>query len=130
MMRMNGMKMTNYWFVQFLFSLIISIITNLVFFIFGYIFMDSALFHSTGKDVLFTVLFGWILAQIGMSTFFQVFLASSRAANIIGYLISIWTNLIGATLSLAIYMYPRPLPTYILMYPTFAFNRMFYLMFT
>lgn len=124
------MKMKNYWFVNFIFSFIISIITNLVFFLFGYFFMDSAIFQSTGKDVLFVVLLGWILAQIGMSTFFQVFLASSRAANIIGYLLSIWTNLIGATISIAIYQFPRPLPLYFLWYPTFAFNRVFYLMFT
>jgi hypothetical protein len=130
MMRMNGMKMKNYWFVNFLFSFLISLITNLVFYVFGYFFMDNALFQSTGKDVLFVVLIGWILAQIGMSTFFQVFLASSRAANIIGYLLSIWTNLIGATLSIAIYQFPRPLPLSLLWYPTFAFNRIFYLMFT
>lgn len=129
-MRMNGMKMKNYWFVNFVFSFFISLLTNLVFFLFGYFFMESALFHQTGKDVLFVVLLGWVLAQIGMSTFFQVFLASSRAANIIGYLISIWTNLIGATLSIAIYQYPRPMPMYFKWYPTFAFNRMFYLMFT
>lgn len=129
-MRMNGMKMRNYWLVNFIFSLIISLLTNMVFFLFGYFFMDNALFHQTGKDVLFTVLFGWILAQIGMSTFFQVFLSSSRAANIIGYLISIWTNLIGATLSIALYQYPRPLPLFFQLYPTFAFDRMFYLMFT
>ena len=36
----------------------------------------------------------------------QVFLSSSRAANIIGYLVSIWTNLIGATLSVALFQYP------------------------
>lgn len=130
MMRMNGMKMRNYWLVNFLFNFFISIITNLVFFLFGFFFMENALFHQTGKDVLFIVLLGWILAQIGMSTFFQVFLTSSRAANIIGYLISIWTNLIGATFSIAIFQYPRPLPTPILLYPTFAFNRIFYLMFT
>lgn len=130
MMRMNGMKMRNYWLVSFIFNFSMSIITNLVFFFFGYFFLDSAIFHQTGKDVLIVVLLGWILAQIGLSTFFQVFLTSSRAANIIGYLISIWTNLIGATLSIAIYQYPRNLPTGFLLYPTFAFNRIFYLMFT
>lgn len=130
MMRMNGMKMRNYWLVSFTFNLAISLTTNLVFFLFGYFFMESAFFHQTGKDVLLLVLLGWVLAQIGMATFFQVFLASSRAANIIGYLISIWTNLIGATLSIAIYQYPRPLPTALLLYPTFAFNRIFYLIFT
>jgi hypothetical protein len=65
-----------------------------------------------------------------MATFFQVFIASSRAANIVGYLISIWTNLIGATISIALYNYPRTLPDYFLFYPTFAFNRIFYLLFT
>lgn len=106
-MRMNGMKMRVYWFVNFLFNFAISLITNFVFFGFGYIFMDNPLFTQTGLDVLIVVLLGWILAQIGMATFFQVFLASSRAANIIGYLISIWTNLIGATLSIALYQFPR-----------------------
>jgi len=37
---------------------------------------------------------------------FQVFISNSRAANIIGYLLTIWTNLIGATLSVAMYQYP------------------------
>jgi hypothetical protein len=107
MMRMNGLKMRNYWLTYFIFNFCISVITNLVFFLFGYFFLKNAIFSQTGKDVLFILLLGWILAQIGMSTFFQVFLASSRAANIIGYLISIWTNLIGATLSIALYQYPR-----------------------
>jgi len=127
---MNGMKMRNYWLINFIFNFAISIVTNLVFFLFGYFLLDNALFKTTGKDVLFVVLLGWILAQIGMATFFQVFLTSSRAANIIGYLISIWTNLIGATLSIALYQYPNPLPKAFILYPTFAFNRIFYLLFT
>ena len=129
-MRMNGMKMRDYWLVNFIFSLILSILTNLVFCLFGYFILKNSLFMNTGWDVLFVVLFGWILAQIGMSTFLQVFLASSQAANIIGYLFSIWTNLIGATLSVALYQYPTPLPSYVSLFPTFAFNRIFYLMFT
>ena len=82
-MRMNGMKMRDYWLVNFIFSLILSILTNLVFCLFGYFILKNSLFMNTGWDVLFVVLFGWILAQIGMSTFLQVFLASSQAANII-----------------------------------------------
>jgi hypothetical protein len=56
--------------------------------------------------IIFVILFGWILNQIGLSMVLQVFLSSSRAANIIGYLVSIWTNLVGATLSLALFQYP------------------------
>lgn len=48
-MRMNGMNMRNYWFVNFIFSFVISLITNLVFFLFGYFFLDNALFKQTGK---------------------------------------------------------------------------------
>ena len=44
MMRMNGMKMKNYWIVNFLFNLCISLITNLVFCVFGYIYLQIPLF--------------------------------------------------------------------------------------
>lgn len=129
-MRMNGMKMRNFWLINFLFNLAISLCTNFVFCLVGYFILDNSFFHKTGWDVIIVVLLGWILCQIGMATFFQVFIGSSQAANIIGYLISIWTNLIGATLSIAIYQYPRNIPFGVTLYPTFAFNRIFYLMFT
>jgi hypothetical protein len=103
---MNGMKMRNYWLVNFIFNFAISVLTNLVFCLFGYFFLNSPFFHQTSWVIISIVLFGWMLSQIGMSMFFQVFLMNSRAANIIGYLISIWTNLIGATLSVALYQYP------------------------
>jgi hypothetical protein len=105
-MKMNGMKMTNYWIVSFIFNLSISLITNGVFCLFGYFYLNNSFFHQTSWLVIFIVLFGWMLSQIGMAMFFQVFLTNSRAANIIGYLISIWTNLVGATLSIALYQYP------------------------
>lgn len=108
MMRMNGMTMRVYWGVNFMFNFAISLITFAVFFAFGYFFMDgNAFFHGTGKGVVVMIMIGWALCQTGMATFFQVFLSSSRAANIIGYLISIWTNLIGASLNIALYQVPR-----------------------
>lgn len=130
MMRMNGMSMLNYWSINFLYNLIISLLTNIVFYTFGYIFLKSSFFHQTSFLVLALILLGWMLSQIGMSMLFQVFLSSSRAANIIGYLVSIWTNLIGATLSIALFQYPNELPVSFCLWPTFSFNRLFYLMFT
>ncbi len=124
------MKMRYYWLVNFVFSFILSILTNLVFCLVGYFFLTNSIFNNIGWDVLGIVLLGWILSQIGLSTFLQVFLASSQAANIIGYLFSIWTNLIGATLSVAIFQYPVHQPSYLSLFPPFAFNRIFYLMFT
>jgi hypothetical protein len=106
MMRMNGMGMLSYWTMSFLYNLFISLLTNLVFCVFGYIFLESSFFRKTNLAVLTVILLGWILSQIGISMLFQVFISNSRAANIIGYLVSIWTNLIGATLSLALFQYP------------------------
>ena len=130
MMRMNGMGMLNYWAINFFYNLLISLLTNLVFYIFGYIYLENAFFQQVSLSVIFIVFFGWILSQIGLAMFLQVFLSASRAANIIGYLVAIWTNLIGATLSIALFQYPRELPLSFAIWPTFSFNRLFYLLFT
>jgi hypothetical protein len=73
---------------------------------FGYYYLQNTFFVQSSFMVIWVVLIGWILCQIGMSMFLQVFISNSRAANIIGYLLTIWTNLIGATLSVALYQYP------------------------
>lgn len=105
-MRMNGLSIMTYWGVNFMFNVIISLLTYMVFYGFGRFYMESTFFVNTSGLLLWVVLIGWMLCQIGMSMLFQVFISNSRAANIIGYLITIWTNLIGATLSVAMYQYP------------------------
>jgi hypothetical protein len=127
---MNGMSIGNYWAINFLYNFLISLATNIVFYLFGYVFLDISLFRQTSFGVLGLVLLGWILCQIGLSMFLQVFLSSSRAANIIGYLVAIWTNLIGATLSVAMFQFPVHQPIGFSMWPTFSFTRIFYLLFT
>lgn len=64
-------------------------------------------FTETSIWLLIVVIVGWSLAQIGMAVFFQTFLSKSAAANIIGYLLSIWTSMIASTLSIGVYQYPR-----------------------
>ena len=130
MMRMNGMKITNYWAINFLYNFLISILTNLVFYGFGVLFLENSFFKEVAGSVVIVVFLGWILSQIGMAMFFQVFLSGSAAANIIGYLVAIWTNLIGATLNIALFQYPRELPMGFAIWPTFSFNRLFYLIFS
>jgi hypothetical protein len=127
-MKMNGLKIRYYWLTFFLFNLMLSVITNLIFFALGALVLGSAFFEETSKLLLFLVAFGWSLAQIGMAAFFQTFLNKSRSANIIGYLISIWTTMIGATLNLGVYQYPSHFPIGLQMFPPFAFVRLFYLM--
>jgi len=130
MMRMNGMGMLNYWAINFLYNFTISVLTNLVFYLYGYFYLENAFFQQVSLSVITIILLGWILSQIGLAMLLQVFLNGSRAANIIGYLVAIWTNLIGATLSIALFQYPRELPMGFAVWPTFSFDRLFYLLFT
>lgn len=106
MMRMNGLSITTYWFVNFIFNFTISMVTFLVFYLFGVFVIGNAFFTNTSIALIWILLVGWAICQIGISMFVQVFISNSRAANIIGYLMTIWTNLVGATLSVAMYQYP------------------------
>lgn len=130
MMKMNGMSMKNYWLVTFLFNLFLSLLTNVIFYLFGYLVVKNTFFTETPFGIMFVVLFGWMLAQIGMATLFQTILSNSRSANIIGYLLSIWTSLMGASLNVGVYQYPNALPYGLRMYAPLGFTRIFYIMLT
>ena len=106
MMRMNGLGIMTYWLINFVFCFMFCIITFGIFYAFGVWIMGNAFFVNTSALLMWVILVGWAICQIGMSMLFQVFISNSRAANIIGYLMTIWTNLIGATLSVAMYQYP------------------------
>lgn len=120
------MKMRYYWLVNFIFNLILSFITATVFYIFGRFVLKNSFFTDTNFFLQFLVLLGWMLAQIGMATLFQTFISHSNSANIIGYLLSIWTSMIAASLNLGLYQYPQKFPYALKMYAPFAFNRILY----
>jgi hypothetical protein len=128
MMKMNGMKISSYWVVYFAFNFGLSLLTNGVFVVMGIILTKMTFFTESDPILIIVVLVGWSLAQIGMAVFFQTFLNKSRSATIIGYLISIWTSMIGATLSIGIYQYPRPFPMWLRCFAFFGFPRIIYLM--
>lgn len=107
MMKMNGMKISSYWLVYFIFNFILGLITNIIFVISGILLTGMRFFYETSPGLIAIVLIGWTLAQIGMAVFFQTFLNKSRSANIIGYLVSIWTSMIGSTLCIGVYQYPN-----------------------
>ncbi len=130
MMKMNGMKISNYWLVFFLFNFLMELVTFLLFFLVGVFLVDMPFFTQTSPALLLIITLGWMLSQIGFSVFFQTFLSSSRSANIIGYLVTIWTTMIAGTLSLGVYQYPREFPTFLQLIPLFSFPRLFSLMLT
>ncbi len=127
-MKMNGMKITNYWLVYFIFNFLLCIITNIVFFMLGAFVLQTQFFLSTSPLLLIIVAVGWSISMIGMAAFFQTFLSKSRSANIIGYVIAIWTMMIASTLSVGVYQTPSEFPGWLQALPPFAFNRLFYLM--
>lgn len=45
MMKMNGMSMKNYWLVSFLFNLFLSLLTNAIFYLFGYFVVRNSFFR-------------------------------------------------------------------------------------
>lgn len=125
---MNGLKIRYYWLTFFFFNLMLCLITNLLFYLLGTFVLDGSFFTKTSTALIILVSLGWSLSQIGMAAFFQTFLNQSKSANIIGYLFSIWTTMIGATLSLACYQFPSQLPIGLRIIPPFAFVRSYYLM--
>lgn len=106
MMKMNGMKITNYWLVYFIFNFLLSMITNIIFFLLGAFVLQTSFFTTTSPLLLVIIAVGWSISQIGMAAFFQTFLNKSRSANIIGYIIAIWSMLIASTLSVGVYQTP------------------------
>ena len=107
MMKMNGMKISNYWLVYFIYNLALTIITSIVFFLIGAFVLQTNFFTKTSPILLCLVVIGWSLAQIGLAAFLQTLLSKARSANIIGYIIAIWTMMIGSTLNIGVYQIPN-----------------------
>jgi hypothetical protein len=107
MMKMNGMKISNYWFVYAIFNFTLALVTNILFFLLGSFVLSNKFFTKTSPALLTLVAIGWILAQIGLAAFLQTLLDKARSANIVGYIFAIWTMMIGSTLSIGVYQIPN-----------------------
>lgn len=70
MMKMNGMRMRDYWVVTYIFCLLISFFTFSIFYLFGYYALALDFFVDTGFSVLATIFTGWALTQISFAIFF------------------------------------------------------------
>ncbi len=128
MMKMNGCEMWVYWVSVFIFDFVLSLITFGVFMVAGRVMLGNAFFKETGTDIFVVVLLGWTIGQLGVAIFFQTFLATARTANIVGYLLSIWTSIISTTLNLGVFPYPKEMSTGLLLYPPLGFGRIIYMM--
>jgi hypothetical protein len=107
MMKMNGMKIANYWFVYGTFNFILALVTNILFFVLGSFVISTSFFKKTSPILIALVALGWIFAQIGLAAFLQTLLDKARSANIVGYILAIWTMMIASTLSIGVYQVPN-----------------------
>jgi hypothetical protein len=81
MMKMNGMNMSQYWLVNYLFNFMIYTFMVILFYVFGRWAVDLSTFTETAPHIFAVTFVGWGLAQISFAFFFQVFLSKARSAT-------------------------------------------------
>jgi hypothetical protein len=126
-MKMNGLNMRIYWINVYIFNLTIGIVTCFVLFCAGRYLFEVEFFLETNWLVLWLMLAGWAVAQVGLTNFIGVFINNAKSATIIGYLLSIFSTLAGQTICTFIYPFPEQMPISLLFYPPFALCRSIYL---
>lgn len=105
-MKMNGLLMKYYWINFFIFNLIISLLSCGLLYIFGRYIFYIIFFVNTHWIVLWLLFLGWSIGQVSLTAFMQVFINNSKAATIIGYLLSIFSTIVGQAICTLIYPYP------------------------
>jgi hypothetical protein len=76
-MKINGMKMANYWLVNYIFNLSIFFITVVVYWGSAALIFQMNFFRSTDWRLLAIIYIGWGLCQISLAFFFAVFINNS-----------------------------------------------------
>ena len=102
-MKINGMKMHNYWLVNGLVNFTSYALTAFCFVIFGRYVCDLDFFYKTHPRILFEVYFLWGLSQISLPMFFSVFFSSAQAAAMTSYAITVWTCCVTADLNVSVF---------------------------
>jgi hypothetical protein len=77
---------------------------------------------------MWILLIGWAIAQISLTNLVQIFLKNSKSASILGYILSIFSTLVGETISMGVYPDPLRMPFVLLLYPPFSLCRIIYIM--
>lgn len=80
-MKINGLKMTYYWFSLFLYNFIIYCVTFILFYFFGRVVFAFKMFTDTSNILMFLIFVGWGFSQISLAFFFQAFLSNARTST-------------------------------------------------
>lgn len=123
---MNGLDSKHYWVSFFIVSFFLSLLTSLTMYVFGYFVFEIEFFTETSAPLIWIIFVGWAIAQIAMTSFVQIFIDNSKTATIVGYILSIFSTLIGEVLATLIFPQPMTFPLPLLLYPPFALCRIIY----
>lgn len=124
---MNGLLMKYYWISFFVFNFLLSQVSCALLFILGRYVFDIEFFSHTDWAINWVLFVGWGIAQVSLTAFVQIFINNSKTSTIVGYLLSIFSSLVGQTISTLIYPSPMAMPLPLLLYPPFALCRGIYL---
>lgn len=125
-MKMNGLEMRSYWINYFIVSFTLSITTSTIMFVVGRYIIEIEFFVKTNAALMWTVFVGWAIAQVAMAALFQIFIDSSKTATIVGYILSIFSTLVGVTICTVIFPSPMTMPVGLVMYPPFSLSRIIF----
>ena len=126
MMKMNGLEMRCYWGNFFIVSFGMSMACSTIMYLVGRFIIQIDFFILTSAGLLWAVFVGWAIAQTAMAAFFQIFINSAKTATIVGYVLSIFSTLVGVPLSTVIFPAPLVLPLPLLLYPPLTLSRIVY----
>mmetsp|Transcript_41784 Transcript_41784/g.63813 ORF Transcript_41784/g.63813 Transcript_41784/m.63813 type:complete len:333 (+) Transcript_41784:1381-2379(+) len=123
MMKVNGLREDNYFWVTFFSFLIYFAFTLTIVLGFGFYLFKYKVFVQTGFGIFTLVLFAWGLVQIAMAFFFSMIMADSNFSGILGYAGTFY--LIGAALinNTLIYVPPGNIPLIYHFSPLITFQR-------
>lgn len=122
-MKINGLNMSTYWIVNYVFFFLYYLITMFVFLFFAkYVFKVQAI-NDTNFNLILLMYVGWGMAQISWAFFISVFINRSTVAAIAGFGVSIFFMVCGTCLEGAIYVIPFRIPWYYFTIPSLTFIR-------
>ena len=81
MMKMNGLKMKNYWITNYIWNLLLFIPSAAIFTALGYLLVQMPFFTQTSFALIFLIIFGWGVSQVSLSFFFQNFFSKARTVT-------------------------------------------------
>ena len=98
-MKINGMKMRNYWIVSGIYYFGIYALRICVYLFTGRYICELNVFTDTHMGLYLELLGCWGLCQIALAFFFCSFLNSAQTAAMSGYAIALYTCIIGGNMT-------------------------------